>query len=618
MLLSACVEVDEINRLDGVGTAQLNVKGFLNGSSIEYPSIIDPEAGTITVQVPYYISDTERIMGDLTQMKLEAQTPVGYSFSPSLAGIHDLMAGYRTNLLDDKGNAKSYTIYAEAVKSNAAGISSVVLTEMERATILVSAPQNDGENGKVSVYRTSSSVENALHSAIVTVSPWATYECVSFDPETGIVDLSGLPQIIVTAQDGVTKITYDVVFDYPNIKEYGAGYITNLFGFQPTVENPRGMQPDANMTMAVVGDYLILSNRYDVTNMPVFDRFTGEYLENIRVNTTGMPTDRDFRAICTDDAGHLIAATYVNSNVNYNGGVSTDPNVRIFVWENGIENAPKSILWADMNGGYFQNAPRGINNQNNYDLFNTITCKGDITSGSAAIGTISRANTRCVILPFEDGRSTKAYVEWAGAGVGGPSPSMWVASKCTMLSSKAPWSYSWDQGMARMGIFYIPEGTSNSRAVVLLQPKSHWWYNSDISKPDWSKAVRSHAVIDFNGARFIATTNGLNSGSERWAFRLYVADIGMSPNSQSLESGFVFDSREGNILGTEGVSGTGPLVTGMTSANSFDGQSTVLGMNADQMNDVIFGKSDDGNAIQVYMLVHDQGLIGYEITRFDI
>lgn len=617
MLLSACVEVDEINRLDGVGTAQLNVKGFLNGSSIEYPSIIDPEAGTITVQVPYYISDTERIMGDLTQMKLEAQTPVGYSFSPSLAGIHDLMAGYRTNLLDDKGNAKSYTIYAEAVKSKDAGISSVVLTEMERATILVSAPQNDGENGKVSVYRTSSSVENALHSAIVTVSPWATYECVSFDPETGIVDLSGLPQIIVTAQDGVTKITYDVVFDYPNIKEYGAGYVANLFGFQMTVEDPHGFEADANTTMAVVDDYLIISNRFDVSKMLVLDRFTGKVLENVHVNTTGMPADRQFKAICTDDAGHLIAATYVNSNVYYNGGVITDPNVQIFAWVNGIENAPKSIVLANMNGGYFDNAPRGINNVVNYEMFNTITCKGDVTSGNAAIGTISKAHPRCVILPLVDGKlsSSKAFVEWGGNGTGWAS--MWDSSKCTMLTAQAPWSYVWDQGMARMGIYYLPEGTG-SRCIYLEQPSSHWWKNPDPKTPNYAYVTRSHAIMDFNGARFLATSNGYNQGQEKWAFRLYVADIGMSPNSSSLETGFVFDSREGNLSGTDAIPGTGPLVTGMTSTVSFSGAGTILGMNSLQMNDVIFGKSDDGNAIQVYMLVHDQGLIGYEITRFDI
>lgn len=616
-LLPGCVEVDEINRQDGFGVQQLTVKGYLvSDPNVMYDSKVDAEAGTITIQVPYYISDVDPIMGDLTQMKLEANMPTGYVFSPSISGIHDLSVGYRTNLQDDRGNTRPYTILAEYVKSNAAGISSVVLTEMERATIVVSAPVSEGEHGKISIYKTSSSIDGALHSAVVSVSPWATFECSSYDPETGIFDLSGLPQITVTAQDGVTKIVYDVTIDYPAVKDYGAGYVASLFGIQPTVENPQGFQADANTTMAVVGDYLILSNRFDVSQMPVFNRFTGKLLEDVHVNTTGMPVDREFRAICTDDAGHLIAASYVNSNVNYNGGVMTDPNVRVFVWENGIENAPKSILWANMGGGYFQNAPKGINGINNYEMFNTITCKGDITSGNAALGTVSKAHPRCVILPFVDGKSaTKAFVEWAGNGAG--TPSMWSASKCTMLTSEAPWGYVWDQGMARMGIFYIPPGTGD-RCIFFEQPGSHWWVNpTTVGTPNYSYCTRSNAVIDFNGTRFLATTNGYNSGQNRWNFRLYVADIGMSPNSQSLSSGFLFDSREGNASGTAGVPGSGAVVTGMSSTYSFT-TGTIMGMNGLEMNDVIFARSDDGNAIQVYMLVHDQALIAYEITRFDI
>ena len=76
LMATSCAEVDEINHLDGVGTSQLTVKGLLvEGSTAEYPSVIDAENGLITVQVPYYISDTDPIMGDLTQMKLEAQMP---------------------------------------------------------------------------------------------------------------------------------------------------------------------------------------------------------------------------------------------------------------------------------------------------------------------------------------------------------------------------------------------------------------------------------------------------------------------------------------------------------------------------------------------------------------
>lgn len=34
--------------------------------------------------------------------------------------------------------------------------------------------------------------------------------------------------------------------------------------------------------------------------------------------------------------------------------------------------------------------------------------------------------------------------------------------------------------------------------------------------------------------------------------------------------------------------------------------------------DVAFGASEDGNAVQAYMLTTDNGILAYEITRYDI
>ncbi|MDE6402837.1 MAG: DUF5018 domain-containing protein, partial [Muribaculaceae bacterium] len=134
--------------------------------------------------------------------------------------------------------------------------------------------------------------------------------------------------------------------------------------------------------------------------------------------------------------------------------------------------------------------------------------------------------------------------------------------------------------------------------------------------PNWSYVTRSNDVIEFNGTQLLATTNGYSSNGN-WTYRLYVADITMSPNSKSLGTGLVFDSRDGNAKGNEGVPGTGVTVTGMSSGYSFT-TGTVLGKNATEMNDVIFARSEDGTAVQVYMLVSDQALIAYEITCFDI
>lgn len=56
----------------------------------------------------------------------------------------------------------------------------------------------------------------------------------------------------------------------------------------------------------------------------------------------------------------------------------------------------------------------------------------------------------------------------------------------------------------------------------------------------------------------------------------------------------------------------------MTSSASLVSGKQVLGTNVDETGDVVFGRSADGNAVQVYMLTTDQGLFAYEITRFNL
>ena len=56
----------------------------------------------------------------------------------------------------------------------------------------------------------------------------------------------------------------------------------------------------------------------------------------------------------------------------------------------------------------------------------------------------------------------------------------------------------------------------------------------------------------------------------------------------------------------------------MTSSYPFVSGNVVLGQNGNGTGDVAFGASEDGNAVQAYMLTTDNGIMGYEITRYDI
>lgn len=505
----SCEDPDDLARTGSENVTGLTITGCLaSDESTTYSAIVDEASNTITIQVPYYISDTEKIQGDLTQMKVSASLPVGAKFSPSISGIRDLVSGFQSTLVKEDGSKITYTFKAAYVKSKLASISKVELTDYSRATIRIVEPESTGGTGKIIIYKTSSAIDAALKSAALTVSPWATIESSSLDPATGIIDLSNQPTITVIAQNETDKTVYQTSLELPDLLPQGVGYTASLFGFQIYTDDTHGFEVGANRTMAVIDDYLIISNSTDYNKMIVMDRYNGKVLD-VKVNTTGIDAGRSIHAITSDDAGHLVAMAYtstLDANV-------TDPNVRAWVWPNGIENAPKSIVYANINGSTFANAPVG----------------------------------------------------------------------------------------------------TGARAIDFSLPTSHWWSGS----ATYDKNVRGIGYVEFNGTCLLGVQNGLSSNGV-WSHRLYVSNITNNPGTSAMANGFIFDSREGSTTGTGSIPGTGYAVTGMTSSASFVSGKQVLGTNVDETGDVVFGRSADGNAVQVYMLTTDQGLFAYEITRFNL
>lgn len=604
LTIMSCQDPDDLIITDSESIAGLTVTGYLvSDESTPYSAVVDAASNTITIQVPHYISDTEKIQGDLRQMKVSASLPVGAKFNPSISGTHDLVEGFQSTLTKMDGSKITYTFKAAYIKSKLASINKVELTDYSRATIRVVEPETAGGTGKIIVYKTSSAIDVALRSAKLTISPWATVSSAAMDPATGIIDLSEQPQITVTAQNGTDKTVYQTSVELPDLLPVGVGYTAALFGLQPYKDETHGFEEGANRTMAIIGDYLIISNSVDYNKMIVMDRYNGKVLD-IKVNTTDIDAGRSIHAITSDDAGHLVAMAYTSTL----DATVTNPNVRAWVWADGIENAPKSIVYANINGSVFANAPVGINGVTKLEIGRTISVKGDLTSGDAIIATATKNVPRPVFLRFKDGvMQGNAYVEWGGGQV-----SMWNATKIIPLTNTLPLGYIWTTGNFRQGVHYTPIGTG-TRAVEFTIPTTHWWKGS----ATYDKNVRGVDYIEFNGTCLLGVQNGFTSGGT-WSHRLYVSNISDNPGASSMASGFVFDSREGSLAGTGAIPGTGYSVTGMTSSSSFESGRQVLGPNTDETGDVIFGHSPDGNAVQVYMLTTDQGLICYEITRFNL
>lgn len=616
--LSSCHKPDELIRENNENVMTLSVKATLLQNSVEYDAEIDEEGGFVTLNLPYYISDTEEIMSDLSQIKLRATMPLGARFEPSLSGVHDFSDGqvFTSALVSENGDRQSYTFRAVRKKSDNSKLASVSLTDEDiRMVFSITEPQEEGGKGKLTVLKTSGAMEAALQSVKLVPAPWATVYAAGLDTETGTVNLNAIKEIIVISQNGLNKTIYEVVIDTPSLVPFGQiGYISSLFGIQCTAINPLGFEADANCSMAAVGNYLILSNKNDFNKMSVYSRFSGRYIEDFVINTSGIDAGRQLRAIGSDDDGNLVAATYTctkeqTETTAANGWdyVLTDPAIKIYYWKNGLQAAPECILDLDIKSTEMNALPSKAT-----ELFNLLAVKGSLSSGTAVITSTEAAVARVFAFYFNNGRFDRVE-QFCPYNDGG---AVWLStknsSKAVPMNTESPLAYVIN------GDFRPQIGWNTGTAAgsfIFDQPKTHWWVSN--GNYDYTKNLRGVDVSEFNGTILLAVANG-NLSNPIWAHRLYVSNVGTSPTKASLESGFLFDSREGAEDGRV-IDGTGFSPSGMTSTYPFNApDGTFGGDNLTKRGDVIFVESADGNAVQVYMFTANAGILGYEITRYDM
>lgn len=371
--------------------------------------------------------------------------------------------------------------------------------------------------------------------------------------------------------------------------------VTPLFGIQPTVEAPCGMTADAHRSIAVVGDYLILSNALDITKMPVYNRFTGEYLGDDIINTseiTGLEDNQKFWAIASDDEGHLAAVTFSDTREN----PIANGTVRGFVWKEGLDKDPKSFWWANLSNY----SVGGTNAYANMKIAGDLTSDAVILTGAPASGKgIGEIVTNGMI-------ETRVAVDSYDG-------SLWWGGNIIPLEGSAKTAgdikYISVSGNFRQYISYCggaPFTISDQAAG------GHWYmgggqYQRNAVGGDYIK-VGSHCLLGVLNGWYAGSQDAF--GNNRFYYQLIVSDIGENPTESSFDDGVLFATRK-----DEGE-GMGYGKNGMISPFSYDNQ-TMLGPNAvaaniDQIGDVVFAKSGD-NKVQVYALVMNLGLIGFEI-----
>lgn len=586
-----------------------------------YNAVVDTVENTAIIQVPYYLSDTEPIQGNLTEMKIRANLPQGAKISPSLAGTYNMIDGLDATITYASGAKADWHISAAYYKSKACDLKSLrVTTTGVMATIIVSPPEKEGDNGTIRVTQTVKNAK-ALEDCVMALSPWATAEgeCVTFDAESGSyhANLVSEKDITVVAQDGKTKTTYKVMLtvEEPQPIEYGISTISLAYAFQCTVENPHGFERDANFTIAYADrTYLVITNKNDFNKMIVLDGMSGVEA-GVKVNVSGIPTDREIRAITTDDAGHLVAVTYTSKLDQTDTFVAvgrdtyaTPKEFLVYVWKDGITAAPtliasKSIILDDFKA--CSPVPSEIGN--------SITVKGDLTTGDALLLTHDMAVGREYFLFFKDGEYQSLKVFCPNNSGSLAWTSRWVAANAAITDVKFDQrtvEYYYATGMENQGVYCV-KPTSFYQFTV---PTTNWWAGSS----QYDHAILGMDFMNFNGANIMAVQNGYVSNSI-WSFRLYLSDITANPDKDSFKNGFLFDTRENNDSPYI-VDGTGYGISGMTSYYPFESGLTPIGTDNYQKKrgDVVFGRTSDPNIVMMIMMTMNSGVIAYQLSSYEI
>lgn len=568
LLWSSCKDVDAFDVDKEINEEALTVSVFEEGSpTILFDALVDNVAKKISITVPYYISDTEEIKADLSKMRLNLSLPVGVRLLTPLTGIQDLSKTISITLEYMNGKQQNYDIITEVKKSNKADI--LKFTFPEHPLVTIKMDSKDGEN-RICILRTSSTLYDILKKVKVNmlISPWAKAAV-----ENGtIMDLTKRQKITLTAQDGTTKDYYTEIVD-PEYVPYGEiGTISLLFGWQVTPENPRGFEVNANRSIAIANDELVVSR--DKGDFLRFNRFTGEKLDKT-VNTSGTPSVGVIMGIAGDDKGTLLAVTF-----SIVGNASFSPTVDFYVWKDGLDNPPTKI----MSKPTAELIPSG-------DIARTVSVKGDMLGGQAQIGLIAKTIKRGFLFKVVKGEVVNANNPWVrnyGVTFGN-------SGKIIPLSGDDDPNYILS-GITGRTQYY---GTSIPPSTLPISASADWW-GSDI---------KGSAYIEFNGVKLLATQNGFYDSNNKDAYnRLVIADI-TTYSKDVFSKKRIMDSRLQNF--DPNVSGTAnPTITGMTSSYK------ALGDNGNKIGDICFGYNEDGSAVQVYMITTSHGVIAYDITRF--
>jgi hypothetical protein len=537
-LFSACRKADPIIRNTSNQLSDMYATMEGKGGDRMFDARYSANKDTVYFDIPYFFPVDSDNEVDLTKLILRATIPADAVMTPALGTVMDLSKPVRAEIISGSGERSTFVIIAKKVGDvnlRSAKIefeSNGVLQEVEgivgeNEVLFYVVPGNDVSKSKLTV-----DINRHSTSSIASGTE---------------IDLGQEVPVTITGIDGSTK-TYTLKAVEPVKLSYGVGINRKLWTKTAT---ELAFTTNMQLAVAVSGDYLVLVSN-TVPRYQVFNRYTGEFVQNMTVPFTG-----ETQAMASDTAGNLIGSNHIAKGgkfVVYKWTSPLDPSpVKLIDWTNTTPAAANSPAW-------------GMSVGRSISVYGDLNHDAVITATGTSTNAFHKWTVRNGVLVSQ----TPETIIYKGVGTG--NWGVWSEVQAVSTAANGNYFVAYQSGVR------LVDGTTNGdmTAFSLGSPVVY---------------TRPMAYAKFNNANYLAIVKYINSFS--------LNQVQMS----------LFD-----VTQTQRIS-LAPSDPAYSSFNVFN-STTFTGATNQGTADIAIGFSPDKERMQVYMLLTNGGIMAHEFTKY--
>lgn len=493
---------------------------------------------TIFIDVSYHYPIDSDFEVDLSKLMLKASIPKDSYIFPSLDGFTDLSTPKTITVRAGDGTEKMYIVKANKQGDanlanakisflNSEGVENVVegIINNNKVTFFV-LPGEDLSSTKFS-YSINKHAEGSI-------------------ANDALINLNSLSMSFVVSAPGNRVNNYILEVKEPIKLTQGVGISKRLFKKQGT---DFSFSNNNNTGFAVSGDYLILTERTNPSNLRVYNRFTGALVKNMVNPIVGSMIFQ----VANDSEGHIMTTTYTAVNGTF----------QVYRYQSVDDVNPVRIL------SYVHNNVGSLTGDR--ALGRKVSVLGDLNSNAVIVAPIASTNSfyRWKVVNGVIVNSVPEFVQMNSVPATIGLQNMVQPLNTTTAS---PYFASFQGGLQYMS------GTNSVLNIF------------DVEGAGYIGAIN---YFEFNNAKFLATSQLSLVGSYYDSGKLVVYDI-------TDPSNYVLNSKSSNF----------------NDLRIYSSEPFISTINGNATSDVCFGKSSDGETMQVYLLLTNGGILAQEFTKY--